>query len=1027
MAAQENPKKVPKGQTIENPKTDSYQEPSFLSKAADAYKGYRNAGGLTGMARSAIDDKKNELKDRAREKIDEKKDALKAKAMDKMPDSIKKKKAQVDAKKQAMQNKVNNAKDKVNDLKNKPNELKQKANEKAFRKGVKFATNAVAPGAGTMVEKGLDTEKFKPAVEAAKTASDPVSAVKEGTKKVVEIFVKSKIKSGLLRGVLLASVYIIVILIVISTVSGIGNAFNYTQGDNEGVIGIDAVSEEYTEFYKSVEKYGTANKIMIIAAMTAEADNDSFDNDSGISDTVDSCTEDEISSGECIAEVEDAITKYSKSKIKKYIKKVNSAIKDSGGDVSEGDYEDIENTGSKFFKWLYTDFVGDYYKDSINPKNQEQSKKDLVQSIYILYKELYQDACVTSSGAGGYDTSCDFNLTTVDVTDRNGNVMTTLDLKTYLLGVALAEIDNWGDDENTFKAFIIVAKTYTLNRAGYDSSTKKIKIRSSDQDQVWCDIDNGCNYCHQGDGGTYSLCYSKQYNGASCGDSWKAPLSAERKAQWSKWYDEVYQFLYLDRNKYTGPITSLSGNPIGYYNTQQEYWYEQSTLYAKDFTQVFAGTPEEEYFHFDSKAGEDLGLYDMSKYCKKISGGATVAGNYVYYSQLEEPWRSMKHGCGSGIDFSEKGCFQTSSAMVLSSLLGREITPKDTNDFTANNTSGSCIGTTSYYTHFESIANYYNIKLTSIANKSTTSAQSMLDELAKGNLITQILDCQTVSPICPKAFGGHGIVIVPGSKDGYVTVLDPAYPDKKSWEVTAEEATGSNTQGSFYVWSLTDQTSVSNEITSTNSNLVTTGGLSNACPYEGATGGDGLVANGNFAMRLARPQRNNAFFYNQDGVGGADGTLEGECAWYATGRAKEIVSSLGTGSWSYNGNGDEFCNSSDASNYEISYDYSKPRPGAILSWAWDGYGHVVIVEKVEGDTVTISEAAVVYGPMSQLGLGSIYDVWNYFDRFSSNAEGRKQYCEYDGSGCFQTVEYSISEIKDHLDGFICYVYLDSPK
>ena len=1035
MNNQQNPQNMPEDQNEQTPENfpegqraprQKNEKNDLFSKALNAYDGYKEAGGLKGMARSAIDDKKNELKDKAREKIDAKKDQLKSKAMDKLPDPIKKKKEALDAKKQNIQQKVNNAKDKANNLKNKPNELKQKANEQAFRKGIKYATDAVAPGAGTAVEKGLDTAKFKPALEAAKNASNPLSAIKEGTKKVIEILVKTKVRNSLLKGALMASVYIIVILIIISTVSGIGSAFNYTQGDNEGKIGLEAVSEEYTEFYKAVEKYGTANKIMVIAAMTAEADNDSFDNDSGISDTVESCTEEELDSGECFTEIEDNITKHSKSKIKKYIKKVNSAIQDSGGDISEGDYEDIQNTGSKFFRWLYNDFVEDYYKDSINTKTKEKSKKEIVQSIYILYKELYSDACVESNSAGGYDTSCDFNLTTVQVMDgSNTKVLDEISLKDYILGVTLAEIDNWGDDENTFKAFAIVAKTYTLNRSGYDSSTKKIKIRSCTMDQVWCDINSGCNmYDYSG----YHATYPKSYNGISA-DSWtyKAPLSTERKNKWSQWYDEVYQFLYLDRNKYKGPITTLSHNPIGYYNTQQEYWHQQS-LSGKDFTQVFAGTPEEEYFHFDSKAGEDLGLYDLNNYCQKISNGSTVAGKYIYYSQLEEPWSSMKHGCGSGATFSSKGCFQTSSAMVLSSLLGREITPKDTNEFTSNNKAGSCTDGTSYYTHFSSIANHYNINVTSISNKTTTSAKRMLEELEKGNLITQILACDYVSDICPTAFGGHGIVIVPGTKDGFVTVLDPAYPEKKSWEVTAEEATGNNTQGSFYVWSLNDKTAVSNDIAPNSSNLIVAGGLNKACPYDGPTGGEGLVANGNFMMRTSRPLRSNSFFYDQETGHGADGTLEGECAWYATGRAKEIVSTLGTGTWTDNPNGGEFCSSSDASKFQTSNDYTKPRPGAIVSWGDGSYGHVGIIEKVEGNTVTLSEAAIAFGPLESFGYSSAQDAWNAFDRAASDGDARKNYCEKDGSGCIIIDEHSIDEMKNLYGmSFQCYIYLDSPK
>ena len=52
---------------------------------------------------------------------------------------------------------------------------------------------------------------------------------------------------------------------------------------------------------------------------------------------------------------------------------VKKAIDESGGDVSEGDYEKPDSTGSSFFRWLYTDFIEEYYSEYMP---EDSDKKD---------------------------------------------------------------------------------------------------------------------------------------------------------------------------------------------------------------------------------------------------------------------------------------------------------------------------------------------------------------------------------------------------------------------------------------------------------------------------------------------------------------------------------------------------------------------------------------------------------------------------------------------------------------------------
>lgn len=796
---------------------------SNLKEGLSALNGYRKdakeAGGIGNLAKKMAADKLSG-------KINAGKDALKSKINDKLPDSVKQKK-------DALKTKTDAARNKVNNVKNAPDLLKQKLNEKAFKTGVKAAADIAAPGTGEIAEKLLDTPLGEKPMEAARNAANPLAAIKDGTKKLLEIVVKQEVKKSLIKYLGPAVGVFCLIGVIFLAIFGAKFSDATTYADNNGDTA--ELDKNYQKFYKNVNKVGSSenNKYMIIAALTVNKENDFY-----------ACSDEDIKNGLCEpldsdddnddSETSDKIEELSPSKIKSYMKKINKKIEQDGGNLAEGDYDDPENTGSKLFQWYYTEFVEKYYEEYFTGLKDQDSiiekKKDIIQDIYIFYNDLISGICSDASSSTKYDSACDFNATKVDVLQcGTKTVMTTIPLKDYILGVVYGEINDMANDENTFKMMAIVARTYSLARAGYNSNTKHIKLQGCTRDQVWCDIYNGCNYYK--DSGGFDALYSKSYTGLSGGRNYNAPLSKDRLEKWNKWYDETQQYLILDLSKHQGPITSLGGSDVlGYFDKEQDFWYSQSTKNHRTFQQMIKDTAQNCPSQTNCPYYQNKDLYDLGSYCKAVSsGGTSVAGQYIYYSQSLEPWASMTHGCGSGKSFAAKGCFQTSAAMILSNLLGREITPKDTNNYTNNNRSKSCYGTTSYYTFFENVASAYGVNVKSISNKTSTSAKSMLDELAKGNLITQILDCQRVSPICPKAFGGHGIAIVPGSKSGYVRVLDSAYPNEKSWEVTAEEATGSNTQGSFYVWSLGSGTVSSGQIDPNNPNLVTGGTRENVC------------------------------------------------------------------------------------------------------------------------------------------------------------------------------------------------------
>ena len=104
------------------------------------------------------------------------------------------------------------------------------------------------------------------------------------------------------------------------------------------------------------------------------------------------------------------------------------------------------------------------------------------------------------------------------------------------------------------------------------------------------------------------------------------------------------------------------------------------------------------------------------------------------------------------------------------------------------------------------------------------------------------------------------------------------------------------------------------------------------------------------------------YYFSNLNLSYAGGYL-GQCTWYAFGRANEILNNAGSNlKWRIASNAglwyDQNLNNG-ASGFKSSNDYTKPKVGAIISWKKAGApGHVAVVEEVNGNTVTISEANI---------------------------------------------------------------------
>lgn len=174
-----------------------------------------------------------------------------------------------------------------------------------------------------------------------------------------------------------------------------------------------------------------------------------------------------------------------------------------------------------------------------------------------------------------------------------------------------------------------------------------------------------------------------------------------------------------------------------------------------------------------------------------------------------------------------------------------------------------------------------------------------------------------------------------------------------------------------------------------------------------------------FKMRISRAQRDNKFFYSSESIEFIN-AYEGECVWYAEGRADEILSNWGVNKkYTALGNGGEFCQNARKVNYQVNEDVNDVTEGSIISWMYNTYGHVAIVEKVNKDSsgnitsIEISQGGLgyynpLYKPsfeykgrtiMTSIFKGNNWGFVSNNDYGGLEVERRQVWCEAFGTGC----------------------------
>lgn len=922
---------------------------SFLGKTANLINDYNNSGSLANLAKDKI---KDGIKNKASEKYNAKKaqlkNAAKNKINSKLPDSVKQKK-------DALKNKTDAIKDKVNAPKKKLDETKSKINEQAFKKGVKAAANAVAPGTGEVAEKLLETPVGEEAVDAARDASNPISAVKEGTKKLVSIVVKRQVVTKIIFAMipfLIGGMFFIVFFLGFAKFadgwgyfSGMFNTIlTKYQDDINGSSGgrgspgntTDGVSldENFVDFYDNINKYVDTNKPMVVAVLTGFKHNDWYSSKKKAS-FEDDCSDEELENGKCDTSTDMSVSKI---KMKRYIKKVNKAIKKSNNDITEGDYDDPENTGSNFFRWLYTDFVDDYYKEylgNLTGDKLAEKKEEIIHFIYLYYKELAKNNTDCSNSY--------VNLSCPQITVSGGDYAGTYSLEEYVEGVVAAELGYSGYPE-ALKAQAIAARTFAIKYT--DNCTKSIVNSTNAQtfnpSKVNADVKKAvadtAGLVLTDNGNVISSEYSSFTSNHSCsgnvctGKFKKLPSQTEGTVS----IDLSKVGIGLSASSLAGGHNrGMSQYAALYFDRSLSYSYKEILKYFYDPKVDITATSVSNGNNSDHSTG-----VENVRFTTFTDANVAASIDKSKLSTNAKGWKVYDEG----------------GKKYVVVAAATEKCRADSN----------CGDTTEKYNYIK----YYNL----------------FDKM---------------------------IIKVDGVEYDAI-VLD--HCGACMW---SKDRRGDTSNNRIDIW-VNSGVSVSDYGSFIDNASLSTGSV---CGYSG----NGLVNIDGYSARMERPARTNTFFYDTKTNTAANGWLEGECAWYASGRAQEVLTTLNNGAkWTYNGDGGTFCDSADAKKFVTSTDYTKPQVGAIVSWKDGKYGHVGVIEKVDASGVTISEAGLSYGPTSKYGCSTGSCVRPYV---AGSPASRRNYCESDGSGCFRSNTVSLDRVNNYLgkNSFVCYVYLGQPK
>ena len=410
-----------------------------------------------------------------------------------------------------------------------------------------------------------------------------------------------------------------------------------------------------------------------------------------------------------------------------------------------------------------------------------------------------------------YEADCNYENTMVTVMDVTRTVvLDTVNLEDYVIGCAVYEIGAYGGaysrlSEHYIKSQYLASKTWLLATKRYNSSTKSIIVTASTYDQQWCDLEKGCYDVSYGNG--VIAAFPGGYDGRA----------AERKLTESdleiarRYYQETYGELYLP-NSYNSVITSLSGstNATFYVDTTQKLWKKLADE-GNDYRQILRltgltpGNPGAGYNNGLNPSDissyySNKGIYKLGDYCKSTNTGSSglseAIGDVEYLSgglripiYYQDDYSDVMLAKDKTV--ASSGCGFTSSAMIVSYLLDKKITPREFVDDWSRR----------YYVYNEGMSH----DLPAAAAKhyglgdvtTTTNVNVMLEALKDGHPV--------MSSQGPGLFtgGGHLIVLRGVTSSGKILVSDPNKRNAVTKNYNNREFTVSEIEaarGKYFIW-----------------------------------------------------------------------------------------------------------------------------------------------------------------------------------------------------------------------------------
>lgn len=302
-------------------------------------------------------------------------------------------------------------------------------------------------------------------------------------------------------------------------------------------------------------------------------------------------------------------------------------------------------------------------KEDINPLDIENIIDEIfAQKDYYNYL-FHNENKENSSLAGGV---CNYTVNGVtasdikvellscDSTKDHQTVYETVDFDKYIMGVVYAEIDFDEKYSEAMKAQAVAARSFALTRAnemcpsnssncfvGFNPSTKTIRIRTCEADQVYCDYEKGCTH-------TSVNGFLETKSGTNSGGKlYKSALSQEKIEKYSAILSEVNGKVATNTN---GNIKYTS-----YTDNEQKIWKELNSQ-GKDYNEMLVKT---------------YGNVSIKSDC---STGGAKAGPWADWKQGGSPWSGIRIG---SVTVGTHGCLLTSLAiqMARTETVGADFNP----------------------------------------------------------------------------------------------------------------------------------------------------------------------------------------------------------------------------------------------------------------------------------------------------------------------------------------------------------------